>query len=47
MLTIDKGIWRRPKLSTEEELKLRVPQGDYKVARPITIYTESLERKNH
>ena len=31
---------------TDAELRRRMPKGDYHVTRPVTIYTEALERKN-
>jgi hypothetical protein len=39
-------MWRRTQKSTDDELKDRVPQGDYTKTTPVTIYTEALERKN-
>lgn len=39
-------MWRRTQQSTDQELRARIPQGDYTQARPVTIYTEALERKN-
>ena len=45
-LIVEQGMWRRTQLSTDEELRQRVPAGDYTQARPVTIYTEALERKN-
>ena len=35
-----------PQKHLDFELKARVPQGDYHVTRPVTIYTEALEKKN-
>ena len=37
---------RRQQLAADSELRARVPQGDYTQTRPVTIYTEALERKN-
>jgi Ca2+-binding EF-hand superfamily protein len=31
----------------DHEIKQRIPCGDYTQTRPVTIYTEALERKNH
>jgi hypothetical protein len=45
-LIVETGMWRRTQLSTDEELRDRVPAGDYTQQRPVTIYTEALERKN-
>ena len=45
-LIVETGMNRRQQLATDEELRLRVPQGDYQQTRPVTIYTEALERKN-
>ena len=39
-------MFRRTAKATDQELLSRIPQGDYTVARPVTIYTEALERKN-
>jgi len=39
-------MYRRTQKYTEEELKQRIPQGEYTKTAPITIYTENLERKN-
>ena len=46
-LIVEHGIYRRTQKATDDELRNRVPQGDYTVTRPVTIYTEALERKNH
>lgn len=43
---VETGMFRRTAKATDQELIQRVPQGDYTVARPVTIYTEALERKN-
>lgn len=40
------GMYRRTAKATDGELRNRVPQGDYTQTRPVTIYTEALERKN-
>jgi len=45
-LIVETGMWRRTQLANDEELRARVPAGDYTVQRPVTIYTEALERKN-
>jgi len=39
-------MYRRTAKATDNELRARIPQGDYTQARPVTIYTEALERKN-
>jgi len=39
-------MFRRTSKATDAELLQRIPQGDYTQARPVTIYTEALERKN-
>ena len=46
-LIVETGIWHRTQKETDEALKARVPQGDYTMTVPVTIYTENLERKNH
>lgn len=35
-----------PQKALEHELRARMPKGDYHVTRPVTLYTEALERKN-
>ena len=44
--TVEQGLYRRTAKATDAELRQRIPQGDYTQARPVTIYTEALERKN-
>ena len=44
--TVEQGMYRRTQKATDAELLTRIPQGDYTQARPVTIYTEALERKN-
>lgn len=39
-------MYRRTAKATDNELRTRVPCGDYTQSRPVTIYTEALERKN-
>ena len=39
-------MYRRTQKATDDELRQRIPQGDYTQQRPVTIYTEALERKN-
>lgn len=39
-------MYRRTAKATDNELRARIPQGDYTQARPVTLYTEALERKN-
>ena len=43
---VETGMFRRTAKATDNELRNRIPQGDYTQARPVTIYTEALERKN-
>lgn len=45
-LIVETGMNRRTQLAADSELARRVPQGDYTQTRPVTIYTEALERKN-
>ena len=45
-LIVEAGIWRRQQKFADAEIKKRVPIGDYTQTRPVTIYTEALERKN-
>ena len=45
-LIVESGMCRRTQLAADSELRSRVPQGDYTQTRPVTIYTEALERKN-
>ena len=46
VLINETGMMRRTQLAADSELAARVPQGDYTQTRPVTIYTEALERKN-
>ena len=46
VLINETGMNRRQPLNSDGELNARVPQGDYTQTRPVTIYTEALERKN-
>ena len=43
---VETGMYRRTAKATDDELRQRIPQGDYTQTRPVTIYTEALERKN-
>ena len=43
---VETGMYRRTAKAADAELLQRVPQGDYTQTRPVTIYTEALERKN-
>ena len=43
---VEQGMYRRTQKATDDELRQRIPQGDYNCTRPVTIYTEALERKN-
>ena len=45
-LIVETGMYRRTAKATDAELRQRIPQGDYTQTRPVTIYTEALERKN-
>lgn len=45
-LMVEQGITRRAQKYTDDELRQRMPAGDYTQQRPVTIYTEALERKN-
>ena len=45
-LLVESGMNRRAAKMTDDELRQRIPQGDYTQQRPVTIYTEALERKN-
>lgn len=45
-LIVETGMFRRQAQCSDEELRARVPVGDYTQTRPVTIYTEALERKN-
>lgn len=37
---------RRTQKTSDEDLDKRLPKGDYTQTRPVTIYTDGLERKN-
>jgi len=39
-------MWRRTQKYSDEELRSRIPQGEYHKTTPVSIYTEALERKN-
>jgi hypothetical protein len=45
-LIVETGMYRRTQKATDDELRQRIPQGDYTQQRPVTIYTEAIERKN-
>lgn len=45
-LIVETGMFRRTAKCSDEELKERIPEGSYLKQRPVTIYTEALERKN-
>ena len=45
-LIVEAGMWRRQQKQHDNEIKARIPVGDYTQTRPVTIYTEALERKN-
>jgi hypothetical protein len=46
LLMVEHGYGKRSQKTTDEELAMRLPKGDYTQTRPVTIYTEALERKN-
>lgn len=45
-LLVEHGFGKRTQKTTDEELLKRIPKGDYTQTKPVTIYTEALERKN-
>lgn len=45
-MQVESGMIKPPVKALDHELRARVPKGDYHVTRPVTIYTESIERKN-
>jgi len=45
-LIVESGMWRRTQKGTDDELKERIPAGDYDKQVPVTFYTEHLDRKN-
>ena len=45
-MQVESGMIRPPAKAHEYELRNRVPKGDFHVTKPVTIYTEHLERKN-
>jgi hypothetical protein len=45
-LIVETGMFRRTAKCTDAELKERIPEGCYTKQRPVTIYTEALERQN-
>ena len=45
-LIVETGMYRRTQKYTDEELKNRIPKGEYQNTMPVSIYTEALERKN-
>lgn len=46
IMQVESGMIKPPQKALDNELKARVPKGDYHVTRPVSIYTEALERKN-
>lgn len=46
ILQVETGMIKVPQKQKDFELRARLPQGDFHVTRPVTIYTEALERKN-
>ena len=45
-MQVESGMIKPTQKALDYELKYRVPKGDYHVSKPVTIYTEALERKN-
>jgi len=45
-LMVEHGFGKRAPKATDEELLQRIPKGDYTQTKPVTIWTEALERKN-
>lgn len=45
-LIVESGMYRRTQKATDAELRQRLPQGDYTVQKPVSVYTEGMERKN-
>ena len=45
-LIVETGMWRRTQKNSDDELRNRIPQGEYHKTTPVSIYTEALERKN-
>ena len=46
-LIVEHGTWRRLQKTTDEELWLRVPKGDYTQTQPVTLWTHMQDRKNY
>jgi len=46
IMQVESGMIKPIQKAMDHELRARVPKGDYHVTRPVTIYTENLERKN-
>ena len=46
ILQVETGMIKVPQKQKDFELRARVPKGDFHVTKPVTIYTEALERKN-
>ena len=45
-LVVEHGTWRRRQKQPDDEILQKVPQGDYTVQQPTTIWTQNLARKN-
>lgn len=43
---VEHGFGKRAQKATDEELLARIPKGDYTQTRPVTLWSEALERKN-
>jgi hypothetical protein len=46
IMQVESGMIKPTQKALDYELRNRVPKGDYHVTKPVTIYTEALERKN-
>ena len=46
IMQVESGMIKPTQKGLDYELRNRVPKGDYHVTKPVTIYTEALERKN-
>lgn len=46
-LIVEHGTWRRLQKNDDEELKHRIPKGDYHQQQPVTYWTHQNDRKNY
>jgi hypothetical protein len=46
IMQVESGMIKPPQKAFDYELQARLPKGDFHVTRPVTFYTEQLERKN-